>query len=148
MALYVSKHWSTTEWDCHHRAQNEYAWDNEDGRLCTNDEKTANLFKILDMLRDWNPYWVVNSTNAGYKSGYRTEKVNAEVGGVPNSNHLFGCAADIHESNTDASGDALATTIEAAAKYNGLSDQIELGVYDSAGWCHIATPGWYNKYYA
>ena len=51
--LYVSKHWSVTEWDCWRRSRNEYAWD-ENGRLCTNDEKTANLFRIFDMLRDWN----------------------------------------------------------------------------------------------
>lgn len=75
MALYVSKHWSVTEWDCLQRSRNEYAWD-ENGRLCTNDEKTANLFRLLDMLRDWNSNWVINTTNAGYKSGFRTIEVN------------------------------------------------------------------------
>ena len=29
-------------------------------------------------------------------SGYRSEAVNKAVGGVPSSNHLTGCAADIH----------------------------------------------------
>ena len=84
MALYVSKHWSVTEWDCLQRSRNEYAWD-ENGRLCTNDEKTANLFRLLDMLRDWNSNWVINTTNAGYKSGFRTIEVNLAVGGEPNS---------------------------------------------------------------
>lgn len=28
-------------------------------------------------------------------SGYRSEAVNSAVGGVPNSNHLFGLAADV-----------------------------------------------------
>ena len=45
--MYESKHWSVTEWDCWRRNSNEYAWDNENGKLCTNNEKTANLFKIL-----------------------------------------------------------------------------------------------------
>ena len=67
---YVSKHWSTTEWDCYQRAENEYAHDNSEGKLVTEEEGTANLFRILDMLRDWNPNWVINWTNAGYKSGY------------------------------------------------------------------------------
>ena len=100
MALYVSKHWSVTEWDCLQRSRNEYAWD-ENGRLCTNDEKTANLFRLLDMLRDWNSNWVINTTNAGYKSGFRTIEVNLAVGGEPNSYHTRGCAADIHISGQD-----------------------------------------------
>ena len=147
MALYISRHWSTTEWDCLQRSENEYAWDNEEGRLCTNNENTANLFKILDMLRDWNSEWVVNWTEAGYKSGFRTQEVNEEVGGVPSSFHALGCAADIHEWNTDAHAEALADTILNAAKYNGLEDKIELGIYYNQGWCHIATPGYRNIYY-
>ncbi len=148
MPLYTSRHWSVTEWDCFQRSRNPYAWDDAGGYLNTDNEETANLFKILDMLRDWNPNWIVNWTNAGYKSGYRTRSVNQEVGGVPNSNHTLGCAADIHESNTDASAEALAGAIKAAAKYNGLEDKIELGIYQDQGWCHIATPGYKNIYYA
>lgn len=145
---YVSRNWSTTEWDCFQRNSNEFAHDNENGRLVTNNENTAKLFMILDMLRDWNPYWIINWTNSGYKSGMRTPEVNAEVGGVPTSNHIYGCAADIHESNTDASAEALAETIKAAAKYNGFDDQIELGIYHGQGWCHIATPGYLYIYNA
>lgn len=61
---------------------------------------------------------------------------------MTNSNHLFGCAADIHEADTDASAEELAETIKAAARYNGLENQIELGIYSGYGWCHIATPGY------
>lgn len=133
MALYTSRNWSTTEWDCLQRSANDYAWDDENGRLNTNNEKTANLFRILDMLRDWNPHWMVNWTNSGYKSGYRTPEINEEVGGIWNSNYRYGCAADIHEANTDATTEALAETIKAAAEYNGLLDQIELGIYQGQG---------------
>ncbi len=34
-------------------------------------------------------------------SGYRSERLNARVGGVPNSRHLQGRAADIHCDNLD-----------------------------------------------
>ena len=45
--------------------------------------------KILQPLRDaWGEPIVVGS-------GYRCRMVNAKVGGVANSDHLYGCAADI-----------------------------------------------------
>ena len=34
-------------------------------------------------------------------SGYRSKRLNAKVGGVPNSRHLLGKAADIHCDNLD-----------------------------------------------
>lgn len=34
-------------------------------------------------------------------SGYRCPKLNAAVGGVKNSNHQTGCAADLHLSNNE-----------------------------------------------
>lgn len=138
--MYVSKHWSTKEWDCLNRSENEFAFDNENGRLCTNDERTANLFRILDMLRDWNPDWVVNTTNAGYKSGYRNLEVNAEVGGEENSLHTQGCAADIHITSEDATDEALADTVLAAAEAWGLSDKLGIGCYGD--WIHIDTRGY------
>ncbi len=145
MSLYTSKHWSVVEWDCCHRSENKYAYDNEDGRLVTEYENTAKLFKILDLLRDWNPNWVINWTMAGYKSGYRTPAVNYQCGGVEDSNHVYGCAADIHESDTDATGEALASAVRDAAEAYGLEEEIELGIY--ADWVHIATPGYKNIYY-
>lgn len=139
MALYVSKHWSVTEWDCLQRSRNEYAWD-ENGRLCTDDEKTANLFKILDMLRDWDPNWVINTTNAGYKSGYRTVDVNAEVGGEPHSYHTRGCAADICIAGQDDTDTALANTVITAARAWGLEYKLGIGYYGD--WIHIDTRGY------
>lgn len=138
--MYVSKHWSTTEWDCLHREKNEYAWDNEDGHLCTEDERTAHLFQILDMLREWNPGWMVNNTNAGYKSGYRTPEVNAAVGGVPGSYHAQGCAADIHIAGQNDTDKALADTVLVAAESWGLENKLGIGYYGD--WIHIDTRGY------
>lgn len=135
MPLYTSKNWSTREWDCLGRSENEFAKDNAEGRLTTDNENTANLFRVLDLVRDWNPNWVVNTTNAGYKSGYRTPEVNSEVGGVWNSYHTKGCAADIHIAGQDDNAFALAETIRVAAEAWGLEDKLNIGHYGD--WIHI-----------
>lgn len=142
--MYVSKHWSVTEWDCLKRSRNIYAWDNEEGSLCTNDTKTANLFRILDMLRDWQPNWVINSTSAGYKSGFRTIDVNLEVGGSAHSYHTRGCAADIHIAGQDDTDKALADTVITAARAWGLEYQLGIGYYGD--WIHIDTRGYTSRW--
>lgn len=141
--LYRSKYWSVTEWDCLKRSRNEYAWD-EDGRLCTNNEKTANLFKILDLLREWNLNWVINSTKDGYKSGYRTIEVNLAVGGTAGSYHTRGCAADIHIAGQDDTAKALADTVRVAAEAWGLEDQFGIGLYGD--WIHVDTRGYNSEW--
>ena len=144
---YASKYWSVHEWDCCKRSENKYAYSSSGGKLVTSNENTANLFRLLDTLREKNPAWVVNTTSAGYKSGYRDSVVNMEVGGVSGSNHTMGCAADIHDSSSDRSAESLAEEIEAAAKANGLTNKIELGIYSGQGWCHIGVPGYRSVYY-
>lgn len=141
--MYKSKHWTVNEWDCLQRSENPFAW-TEGGRLCTNDERTANLFKILDMLRDWNPNWVVNTTNAGYKSGYRTPYINALVGGVEGSLHTQGCAADIHIAGQDDTDTALADTVLVAADAWGLKDKLGIGYYGD--WIHIDCRGYTSRW--
>lgn len=141
--MYKSKHWTVNEWDCLQRSENTFAW-TEGGRLCTDDERTANLFKILDMLRDWNPNWVVNTTNAGYKSGYRTPYINALVGGAEGSLHTQGCAADIHIAGQDDTDTALADTVLVAADAWGLKDKLGIGYYGD--WIHIDCRGYTSRW--
>lgn len=154
MPLYRSKHWSCTEWDAYQRSQNKFAYDDESGYLCTDNELTADLFKLLDMLRDWNPNWVINTTAThwngyferymAYKSGYRPESpwdVNGDCGGVPNSEHVNGCAADVHIAGQDDSSASLAETIRAAARAWNLEDKLGLGYEGYDGWCHIGMGG-------
>ena len=137
--MYESRNWSCKEWDCYERSENDFAVDNEKGLLTTSNEKTANLFMILDLLRDQNENWVVNYTSRMEKSGFRDDEVNRLCGGDPNSFHLKGCAADIHISNEDLTGEELAEMVQEAANGLGFGDLIGLGVYED--WVHVDTRG-------
>ena len=55
----------------------------------------TNLSKWLEVLREraGNPI-IINS-------GYRSPQLNRKIGGVPNSNHLTGCAVDIRVENME-----------------------------------------------
>lgn len=154
MPLYRSRHWSTTEWDAYGRSQNKYAYDDETGHLCTDNPATANLFKGLDTLRDWNKNWVINTTLThwngyfeqymAYKSGYRPTApwdVNGDCGGDPNSQHIFGCAADLHIAGQDDDSADLAQTVKDAFDCNGLSDVLGIGYLGYKGWCHADAGG-------
>lgn len=153
--MYISKHWSVTEWDCWRRSSNPYAWDNEHGKLCTNDARTEKLFKILDSLRDCDDGWVVNTTKyhteygTDFKSGYRTveDGVNAACGGASGSWHTSGCAADIHNVNYDYSAEQIKEQILIAASWNGINpEELDIGCY-SSGWCHVDTGGDNERWY-
>ena len=51
----------------------------------------------LEMLRsEWNKRYGEGDDSIVINSGYRSEAVNKAVGGVNGSNHLTGCAVDIH----------------------------------------------------
>ena len=81
------------------------------GELCKTNAKTAdgnipsrvhieNLKRLcgwLEMLRsEWNKRYGEGNDPIIINSGYRSEAVNKAVGGVTGSNHLTGCAVDIH----------------------------------------------------
>ena len=81
------------------------------GELCKTSAKTAdgnipshvhieNLKRLcgwLEMLRDeWNRRYGDGDDPIIINSGYRSDAVNKAIGGAKGSNHLTGCAADIH----------------------------------------------------
>ena len=86
------------------------------GELCKTSAKTPdgnipsrvhieNLKRLcgwLEMLRSrWNMMYGEGDEPIIINSGYRSEAVNAAVGGVKGSNHQTGCAADIHVSGME-----------------------------------------------
>ena len=81
------------------------------GELCKTSVKTADgnipshvhienlkrLCRWLERLRDeWNRRYGEGNDPIIINSGYRSSQVNKAVGGAANSNHLTGCAVDIH----------------------------------------------------
>ena len=60
-------------------------------------ENLKRLCGWLEMLRsEWNKRYGEGNDPIIINSGYRSQAVNKAVGGVSGSNHLTGCAVDIH----------------------------------------------------
>ena len=60
-------------------------------------ENLKRLCGWLEMLRsEWNKRYGEGNDPIIINSGYRSQAVNKAVGGAANSNHLTGCAVDIH----------------------------------------------------
>ena len=65
-------------------------------------ENLKRLCGWLEMLRsEWNKRYGEGNDPIIINSGYRSPAVNKAVGGVPTSNHLTGCAADIRVANME-----------------------------------------------
>ena len=65
-------------------------------------------------------------------SGYRSKRLNARVGGVPNSRHLQGRAADIHCDNLD-----YAKVIFDILRQNPNVDKAIIERKGHASWVHV-----------
>ena len=65
-------------------------------------ENLKRVCEWLERLRDeWNRRYGEGNDPIIINSGYRSPQVNKAVGGAANSNHLTGCAVDIHVSGME-----------------------------------------------
>lgn len=101
----------------------------------------ANLKNLIENLLD--PIREKLGGPVKVTSGYRNPKLNSAVGGAKNSNHLFGCAADIHFGNDRSDN----VKIAMAVMILGIPfDEVicEGAVFNKAGelvsckWVHVA----------
>jgi uncharacterized protein YcbK (DUF882 family) len=66
-----------------------------------NEAQVENLKRVCGWLEKLRGRISPTPTPIIINSGYRSEAVNKAVGGAPNSNHLTGCAVDIHVSGME-----------------------------------------------
>lgn len=102
-------------------------------------EYLTKLADTLQKIRDkYGKPIVVNSA-------YRCEKLNKAVGGATNSDHKFGCAADIRSvSNTKKDNKALFNLIVNMAAKGDIHMRQIIDEYDYK-WIHISINNEYNK---
>lgn len=119
--LYGSKYFTREEFRC--QCKGKYC----DGFPC---EPTRELIFTLDEIRErlGVPITIVESGG----SGVRCARHNAEVGGVYNSEHLYGRAADLHSSASPAAMKAAAEAVMGKTGGIGLYDwgiHVDVGKY-------------------
>lgn len=106
-------------------------------------EAIANLKRVcswLEVLRErYGKPIIINS-------GYRSPQLNKKIGGVPTSNHLTGCAADIRVANMEQLIRYAAIILEYADETNQQFDEllIEKNRY-GAIWLHFAVRPFSNR---
>ena len=76
----------------------------------------SNFLKLLDLARG------IAQTQFRITSGYRTEKHNEAVGGVPNSSHLRGYAADIAAADSITRYKIVSAAIQAGITRIGIAN--------------------------
>lgn len=98
------------------------------------------LMLIMDIIREeYGAPIIVNS-------GFRCKELNELIGGAKNSDHLFGCAADIRScSNSKAENKRLFNTIVMLA--NGGKIKLRQIIDEhNFSWVHISINSKYNPY--
>lgn len=108
-----------------------------------NDDEVQNLTKLaatLQTIRDTYNQPIIIS------SGFRCKQLNKIVGGVSNSDHVFGCAADIHsKSNTKGDNKKLFDLIVSLIKQERIECR-QLIDEKNYSWIHIGINSLHNNY--
>ncbi len=103
---------------------------------------TENLKRVclwLEELRqEWNQTYGEGDDPVIINSGYRAPAVNKAVGGVPTSNHLTGCAADIRVSGMEQALRYAVILLDIADRQKKDFDEIIIERSKSVLWLHFA----------
>ena len=109
----------------------------------------ANLQRVCtwleDLRREWNERYGSGDDPIVINSAYRSPAVNRAVGGVGNSNHLTGCAADIRVSGMSQALRYAVLLMDIADARHEDFDEILLERSASAIWLHFAVRASNNR---
>lgn len=124
--IQLSEHFKLSEFTRSETAQRNYITNNPDTQVIENLQNLVS--RVLEPARkELNEPIIITS-------GYRSKKLNKLVGGVYNSQHMFGEAADIRIINAD-----YANKLIAILQKNEYIDQL---LYEHSGktvWIHVST---------
>ena len=117
------------------------------GELCKTSAKTADgnipSHVHIENLKNLCENWLEPLRQAQgpiiINSGYRSEAVNKAIGGVKGSNHMTGCAVDIHVTGMEQAIHYASILLDISAKYKQEFDELLIersrkGTY----WLHFA----------
>lgn len=106
------------------------------------EEQTENLRRVcrwLEQLRDeWNLRYGEGDDPVRVTSGFRSPRVNQAVGGVPTSNHLRGCAADIRVTGLEQLLRYAVILLDISDESREPFDELLLERNGQALWLHFA----------
>ena len=109
-------------------------------------ENLKRLCGWLEMLRDeWNKRYGEGDDPIIINSGYRSEAVNKAVGGVSGSNHLTGCAVDIHVLGKEQAIRYACILLDIADESQEDFDELLIEQTSKSLWIHFAVRPFANR---
>ena len=114
-----------------------------------NEAQVENLKRLcgwLEMLRsEWNKRYGEGEEPIIINSGYRSEAVNRAVGGVAGSNHLTGCAVDIHVLGKEQAIRYACILLDIADESQEDFDELLIEQTSKSLWIHFAVRPFANR---
>ena len=109
-------------------------------------ENLKRLCGWLEMLRsEWNKRYGEGDDPIIINSGYRSEAVNKAVGGVAGSNHLTGCAVDIHVLGKEQAIRYACILLDIADESQEDFDELLIEQSKTSLWIHFAVRPFANR---
>ena len=114
-----------------------------------NEAQVENLKRLcgwLEMLRsEWNKRYGEGDDPIIINSGYRSEAVTKAVGGVSGSNHLTGCAVDIHVLGKEQAIRYACILLDIADESQEDFDELLIEQTSKSLWIHFAVRPFANR---